>query len=617
MNTCRFQCKFQVSSAKYSETEVAFLSKTKMPEYTLKERIGKGSFGQVFKAIHNQSGLTVAIKVIEMDTSDDDLLDIRKEISLLSKCDSPLITRYHKSLLIDTKLWVVMDYAGGGSIRHILKSGVIPELCISAITQQVVLALQYLHNRAHIIHRDIKAANILLKTDGGVQICDFGVAGVLSYSSRRNSFVGTPYWMAPEIINRNQYNNKADIWSLGITVIEMATGNPPFADQDPRRALFLIPKSKPPKLNGEGFSSSIKDFISICLKEDPEDRIGSDELLKHRFIKNIVDGPKNLRKLLARHQQWKQDNGSSEDEEEDESDLGEDIEWDFTLKTSPSKESQIPLKQITVNNRLVEDMTDESTPRPSVLGLTMIGPWNMSQSSIHSTESMQPSTVTVSSRSSEDTTLKTETPIRGRLLHSKPASINEQNHVPGGWQGAQGWQGWAPGSVTEKPAKQATPKPIEPLKGGIPRRTVHQNTTSASSLSIYLEPKPGSDTDTGSSTPIPRVSTPIPRVSTPIPKVSTPTLASNPTSPNSTPILPKPILKRTERTTHSRTHSRQVSISLPNKEALHDALQSIQFMPVKPHKRTSSSSVDIDIGDPVIKKIEHVIRLLGQLERTI
>jgi serine/threonine-protein kinase 24/25/MST4 len=242
-----------------------------MNEYKLLERIGKGSFGQVFKACFSQNpSKLVAIKVLDMDTDEESIEDIRKEILILSKFDSNFITKYYTSLLVGTKLWVVMEYAAGGSIRHILKSGLIPEIAIAAISLQVVHALVYLHDTAKIIHRDIKAANILLTSRGTIQLCDFGVAGQLVLKSRRNSFVGTPYWMAPEIISRQEYDYRADIWSLGITVIEMATGNPPFADLEPRRALFLIPKSRPPRLSGE-FSQAMKEFIAVCLKEDPED----------------------------------------------------------------------------------------------------------------------------------------------------------------------------------------------------------------------------------------------------------------------------------------------------------------------------------------------------------
>ncbi len=164
-------------------------------EYQLLERLGKGSFGQVFKASLTRDPTQLfAIKVLDMDTDEEAIADIRQEISILAKCDSPLITRYHKSLLVGTKLWVVLDYAGGGSIRHVLKSGVIPEPAIAVITHQVAKALVYLHKTARIIHRDIKAANILVTNSGTIQVCDFGVAGQMTLKSRRNSFVGTPYW---------------------------------------------------------------------------------------------------------------------------------------------------------------------------------------------------------------------------------------------------------------------------------------------------------------------------------------------------------------------------------------------------------------------------------------
>nr|KAJ3418416.1 Serine/threonine-protein kinase 24 [Polyrhizophydium stewartii] len=279
--------------------------------YALLERIGKGSFGNVFKGVKLATGETVAIKVLDLDTDEDEISDVRKEIALLSKCDSPLITRYHGSILNDTKLWIIMDHAGGGSVRRILKSGPLEERYISVIAREVTQALVYLHKTAGIIHRDIKAANILLTSEGHVQLCDFGVAGQITMTSaRRNSFVGTPYWMAPEIIKRSQYDVRADIWSLGITIIEMATGNPPFADQDPRRALFLIPRSRPPKLEGR-FSPAIQEFIAHTLKEEPED---VQELLKYKFVKEAPRGTAILTDLLARHERWRAENGDPDDE---------------------------------------------------------------------------------------------------------------------------------------------------------------------------------------------------------------------------------------------------------------------------------------------------------------
>ncbi|KAJ3087787.1 Serine/threonine-protein kinase 25 [Quaeritorhiza haematococci] len=312
------------------------------------ERIGKGSFGEVYKGVNKLTNEVVAIKVLDLDTDDDEITDVQKEITMLSHCDSEHITRYHGSYLHGTKLWVVMDYAAGGSMRHILKSGPIEERFIAIIAREVLYALVYLHKSAGIIHRDIKAANILLTDEGKVKLCDFGVAGQITMSClRRNSFVGTPYWMAPEIIKRAQYDFKADIWSLGITIIELATGNPPFADQDPRRAIFLIPRTRPAKLEGK-YSVAMKEFIAMCLKEEPEERPTAEELLKSKFIKSAANrGASALQDLLMRHQLWKEQHQNDSDDEpflgtmeSDEGELASDDEWVFeTVKESPTKSS--------------------------------------------------------------------------------------------------------------------------------------------------------------------------------------------------------------------------------------------------------------------------------------
>ncbi|ORX60768.1 serine/threonine kinase 25a [Piromyces finnis] len=240
--------------------------------YEKHERIGKGSFGEVFKGINKNTKESVAIKILDLDTeNDEDIADVQKEISILSKFDSEYVTKYHGSYLIDTKLWIVMDYAAVGSVRKILKSGAIEEKFISVIIREVLYGLNYLHKSCGIIHRDIKAANILLTSEGKVKLCDFGVSGQITMTNiKRNSFVGTPYWMAPEVIRRSNYDSKADIWSLGITIIELASGNPPYANEDPRNVIYVILKSKPAKL-GSNFSLAIKEFLDFCLREEPED----------------------------------------------------------------------------------------------------------------------------------------------------------------------------------------------------------------------------------------------------------------------------------------------------------------------------------------------------------
>ncbi|KAJ3416677.1 Serine/threonine-protein kinase 25 [Chytridiales sp. JEL 0842] len=310
------------------------------------ERIGRGSFGEVYKGIKKSTKEVVAIKVLDLDTDDDDILDVQKEITVLSHCESEHITRYHGSYLVGTKLWVVMDFAAGGSLRSILKSGPIEERHIAIIIREVLSALVYLHKSVKIIHRDIKAANILLTDEGKVKLCDFGVAGQITMNcARRHSFVGTPYWMAPEIIMRSQYDFKADIWSLGITVIELATGNPPFADQDPRRAIFLIPRSRPPQLEGN-FSPLIKEFISLCLIEEPEQRPSAEDLLKSRFIRNASRGTADLKEILTRHEAWKLTSpdyhpegqfGDGDANDDSDPEFENDDDWIFeTLKSNAS-----------------------------------------------------------------------------------------------------------------------------------------------------------------------------------------------------------------------------------------------------------------------------------------
>ncbi|KAI3634932.1 hypothetical protein MIR68_007313 [Amoeboaphelidium protococcarum] len=270
--------------------------------YTKLNIIGKGSYGEVYKGMNTRTGEIIAIKVINLESKDfvdADLSEIQKEVHVLSTitsgsnsvtqqnaAGSEYIVRYRESVLMSFELWIIMDHAGGGSVRNLLEMGPLEEKYIAQITVGVCYALSYLH-RIGVVHRDIKSANILLTEDGCVKLCDFGVAGqITARHMKRFSFVGSPFWMAPEVIKRSAYNFKADIWSLGITVYEMAEQVPPYADVDPMKALFLIPRNPPAQLEGDQHSKPLKEFVSACLNDDPELRPTADDLLKLKFVKS-------------------------------------------------------------------------------------------------------------------------------------------------------------------------------------------------------------------------------------------------------------------------------------------------------------------------------------------
>ncbi|MEJ1279059.1 serine/threonine kinase 4 [Cricetulus griseus] len=257
-------------------------SLTKQPEevFDVLEKLGEGSYGSVYKAIHKETGQIVAIKQVPVES---DLQEIIKEISIMQQCDSPHVVKYYGSYFKNTDLWIVMEYCGAGSVSDIirLRNKTLTEDEIATILQSTLKGLEYLHFMRK-IHRDIKAGNILLNTEGHAKLADFGVAGQLTDTmAKRNTVIGTPFWMAPEVIQEIGYNCVADIWSLGITAIEMAEGKPPYADIHPMRAIFMIPTNPPPTFRKpELWSDNFMDFVKQCLVKSPEQRATATQLLQ-------------------------------------------------------------------------------------------------------------------------------------------------------------------------------------------------------------------------------------------------------------------------------------------------------------------------------------------------
>uniref|UniRef100_A0AAR2JX55 non-specific serine/threonine protein kinase n=1 Tax=Pygocentrus nattereri TaxID=42514 RepID=A0AAR2JX55_PYGNA len=346
-------------------------------EWEIVGELGDGAFGKVYKAQSKQTGVLAAAKVIDTKT-EEELEDYMVEIDILASCDHHYIVKLLDAYYYDNKLWILIEFCAGGAVDAVMLEleRSLTEPQIRVVCKQTLEALTYLHENK-IIHRDLKAGNILFTSDGDVKLADFGVSAKNTKTlQRRDSFIGTPYWMAPEVVmcetsKDRPYDYKADIWSLGITLIELAQIEPPNHEMNPMRVLLKIAKSEPPTLlQPSRWSPEFSDFLKKALDKNVDQRWSATQLLQHPFVSSVTDN-KPLRELIAeaKAEVFEEIEEGKEEEEEEEPETQLDVPR-HKRALSETSVGSLEDDKLSQNMSMPESISEGSEPqRTSVVGL--------------------------------------------------------------------------------------------------------------------------------------------------------------------------------------------------------------------------------------------------------
>ena len=404
-----------------------------LKDYELQIIIGYGSSAVVYQSIYKPLNRKVAVKEIDLDCFESDQIgELRRETQVMSLCRHPNVLRVFASFVTGSKLYIITPLLSGGScldIMRIAHPDGFEEVTVATILRQVLLGLEYLHKNGH-IHRDIKAGNVLIDDDGTVLLGDLGVTASLEVdrTSSRKTFVGTPCWMAPEVMQQQPYDFKADIWSFGILALELALGEAPFAKYPPIKVVMLTISNEPPTLDRDAtkhkYSKHFKEMIDLCLQKDPSKRLTAEKLLHHHFFRQSKRKQYLINNLISLIPPVYQREHQQQNRPSDESQQG--LSWDFSSKLTsekePPKDPKDPkeLPPIAKENKEIDEVSQQSQSSPTSPSLSSQTPVKKSRFIVDRQDSL-------SAKSKEAATQDIEEKKKGRFSVSEKVDDPKQN----------------------------------------------------------------------------------------------------------------------------------------------------------------------------------------------